>query len=172
MLSQVYGKPVELNLTKLSKPHLDASILAAVTTEKMRQPRASDRAALRVLVTSVGLPGRADVLNTAEKERLLVKGLQQRPALASLGTQREGVDGILRHLNLKQVTHIGMYVGGRYALKLNADRKRTRRARNGITASGPGTIVRQVRKAHVQYAFRAGRRRVGAYGVKVWLGHS
>ena len=54
--------------------------------------------------------------------------------------------------------------------KAPAAEKKT--ARKGLTSKGPGFVVRGVGKSHISHGFQIGKRRVGAYGVRVTIGHS
>lgn len=172
LLSQVYAKPVQLNLTKLDKPHLDASILAAVAAEKMRDRRTRPRQVHSTLVHDVVLPQQADVQNSADYERTTVKALRRRPSLQSVGAGRAGIQSILGELNPKRVSSITMRMGGRYGSRLNADRAAYAIARKGLSGKAPGFLVRNGRPVHTAYAIRAGKRKTGAFGIKIWLGHA
>lgn len=172
LLSQAYGKPVELRLTKLARPHLDSSILASVITQQLRDRRNPPRRVTRNAVWRVPLPEASQVPSMAEHAAVAVRELKRKPALRSVGRQRTSVAKVLAELRLKRVSSLSVETAGRLGKRMTANRAEGKVARKGLTSKGPGYLVRGVRPIHAQYTVKAGKRRVGAFGVKVRVGHS
>jgi ribosomal protein S3 len=157
LLSQVYGKPVELNLVNLKRPHLNSDILASLVTQKLKDRANTPRRVIRDVVWKAQLP---------------TKALAKDPSTSSMARAKAPIGHIMHSLRLKQVSSIAVGANGRLGKRMTANRADKKTARKGLTSKGPGFLVRGVRKNHTDYSFRAGKRRVGAFGIKVSVGHS
>jgi hypothetical protein len=173
LLSQAYGKPVELNIVKLQRPQLDADILANVVTQKLRDRRNTPRRVIREAVWRAQLPtSQSQVPSLADHAAAATRALARDPSRATIGRTQAPVTSVVRQLRLKQVSSIRVSAAGRLGKRMTANRAQEKVARKGLTSKGPGFMIRNVRKGHTNVSFRAGKRRVGAYGIKVAIGHS
>ena len=173
LLSQVYGKPVELNLVKLQRPHLNSEILASLVTQKLKDRRNTPRRVIREVVWKAQLPiAQSQVPSQSDHAIAATKALAKDPSTSSMARAKAPIGHIMHSLRLKQVSSIAVGANGRLGKRMTANRADKKTARKGLTSKGPGFIVRGVRKNHTDYSFRAGKRRVGAFGIKVSVGHS
>lgn len=79
---------------------------------------------------------------------------------------------ILRDLNLSQVSSVSVGAAGRLTKRISANRAQSKVARRGATAKGEMHLLKGWQKQSVTGAIRAGKRRIGQYGIRVELGHS
>lgn len=173
LLSQVYGKPVELNLVELRRPQLNSDILASLVTQKLKDRRNTPRRVIRDVVWKAQLPTtQSQVPSQADHAIAATKALAKDPSTSSMARAKAPIGHIMHSLRLKQVSSIAVGANGRLGKRMTANRADKKTARKGLTSKGPGFIVRGVRKNHTDYSFRAGKRRVGAFGIKVSVGHS
>lgn len=173
LLSQVYGKPVELNLVKLNKPHLNSEILTSLITQKLRDRRNTPRRVIRDVVWKAQLPtAQSQVPSQADHAAAAIKALSKDPSTSSLARAKAPIGHVMHALRLKQVSSIRVGARGRLGKRMTANRAERKSARKGLTSKGPGYVLRGVNKNHTDHTFQAGKRRVGAYGIKVAVGHS
>lgn len=173
LLSQMYGKPVELNLTELKRPQLNSDILASLVTQKLKDRRNTPRRVIRDVVWKAQLPTQqSQVPSQADHAAAAVKALAKDPSSSSMARQKAPISHIMHALRLKQVSSISVGANGRLGKRMTANRADSKMARKGLTSKGPGFLVRGTRKNHTNYSFQAGKRRVGAFGIKVSIGHS
>ena len=173
LLSQVYGKPVELNLVELKRPQLNSDIPASLVTQQLKDRRNTPRRVIREVVWKAQLPtAQSQVPSQADHAIAATKALAKDPSTSSLARAKAPIGHIMHSLRLKQVSSIAVGANGRLGKRMTANRADKKTARKGLTSKGPGFLVRNVRKNHTDYSFRAGKRRVGAFGIKVSIGHS
>ena len=173
LLSQTYGKPVQLNIIKLKRPQLDADILANVVTQKLRDRRNTPRRVIRDAVWRAQLPtSMSQVPSLADHAAAATRALAKDPSRATMARAKAPIGSVVDSLRLPQVSSVRVSAAGRLGKRMTANRAQEKVARKGLTSKGPGFMVRGVRKAHEVVSFRAGKRRVGAYGIKVSVGHS
>lgn len=173
LLSQTYGKPVELNLTKLKRPQLDSEVLASVVTQKLRDRRNTPRKVIRDMVSRTQLPmSQSQVHSLADHAAAATRALARDPSTSSGGRRRAPIANVLAQLRLKQISSVRVSAAGRLGKRMTANRAQEKVARKGLTSKGPGYMVRGFKKNHTDFTFEAGKRRVGAYGIKVHVGHS
>jgi ribosomal protein S3 len=169
----VYGKPVELNLVELKRPQLNSDILASLVTQQLKDRRNTPRRVIREVVWKAQLPtAQSQVPSQADHAIAATKALAKDPSTSSLARAKAPIGHIMHSLRLKQVSSIAVGANGRLGKRMTANRADKKTARKGLTSKGPGFLVRNVRKNHTDYSFRAGKRRVGAFGIKVSIGHS
>ena len=172
LIARIYGKPVTLRLVPLGKPHLDADILASVAAQRLRDRTNTPRRVIRDATWRAPLPSAQAVV--------AIQQAKQRPSISRLAWQdltlksagRTTSTSISESLALSQVSSVQVEAAGRLTKRLTANRAQRKMARRGASAKGPGRLLRGFRKAHVQYAFASGKRRVGQFGIKVILGHT
>jgi hypothetical protein len=173
LLSQVYGKPVELNLVQLKRPQLNSDILASLVTQKLKDRRNTPRRVIRDVVWKAQLPtSQSQVPSQADHAAAATKALAKDPSTSSMARAKAPIGHIMHSLRLKQVSSIRVGANGRLGKRMTANRADKKTARKGLTSKGPGFVVRGTRKNHTDYSFLAGKRRVGAFGIKVSIGHS
>ncbi|OQO13921.1 hypothetical protein B0A48_00796 [Cryoendolithus antarcticus] len=173
LLSRLYAKPVTLHLTKLARPQLDAEILANLVTQKLRDRRNTPRKVIRDAVWRAQLPvSQSQVPSLASHAKAAETALARDPSRATLGRQRASLSSVVAGLRLKQVSSVYVSAAGRLGKRMTANRAQEKVARKGLTSKGPGFMVRGVGKAHTRVALKAGKRRVGAFGIRVAVGHS
>lgn len=172
LIARIYGKPVELNLIKLNKPHLDADILSAVVAQRLRDRRNTPRRVIRDATWKAPLPNAQAVAAIQQKklQRQAVKFSWDDFTMGNLGQTSNGT--IKEKLALSQVSSVEVEAAGRLTKRLTANRSAKKMARRGANSKGPAVLLRGFRKAHVQYAFAGGKRRVGQFGIRVSLGHA
>jgi hypothetical protein len=172
LIARIYSKPVDLRMIPLSKPHLDADILAAYVAQRLSDRRNTPRRVIRDATWKAPLPTAQAMVDLAQKK------LQQQPQKFTFqdfmigNAERTSSTGIVDTLGLSQVSSVQVEAAGRLTKRLTANRSQRKMARRGANAKGPGYMLRGFRKSHVQYAFRGGKRRVGQYGIRVSLGHT
>jgi hypothetical protein len=172
LISRVYSKPVEFKMIPLNKPHLDADILAAYVAQLLTDRRNTPRRVIRDATWKAPLP------NALAITRITQAKLQKQPRVFTPGdftlgaASRTSAQGIVEELGLSQVSSVQVEAAGRLTKRLTANRSQRKMARAGANAKGPGYMLRGFRKAHVQYAFRGSKRRVGQFGIRVRLGHT
>lgn len=173
LLSQTYGKPVELNIVKLDNPHLNSDILASLVTQKLKDRINTPRRVVRDVVSRAQLPtAQSQVPSQTDHAAAALKALAKDPSTSSLARTKAPIGHIMHSLRLKQVSSITVNAAGRLGKRMTANRADKKDARKGLTSKGPGYVIRGVRKNHTEYSFEAGKRRVGAFGIKVAVGHS
>ena len=173
LLSRVYGKPVELNLVRLNAPQLNSDILASLVAHRLRDRSNTPRRVVRDVVWKAGLPtSQSQVPSQADHAAVATKALSKDPSISSLARAKAPIGHIMHSLRLKQVSSISVGAKGRLGKRMTADRAEKKTARKGLTSKGPGFVVRGVGKSHISHGFQIGKRRVGAYGVRVTIGHS
>lgn len=172
LIARIYGKPVDLKLVKLNKPHLDADILSAVVAQRLRDRRNTPRRVIRDATWKAPLPNAQAIAAIQQKKA-------QRQAndfswsdftMGNLGQTSNQT--IKNQLALSQVSSVEVEAAGRLTKRLTANRSAKKMARRGANSKGPAVLLRGFRKAHVQYAFAGGKRRVGQFGIRVSLGHA
>lgn len=173
LLSQTFGKPVELNLVNLKRAHLNSDILASLVAQKLKDRRNTPRRVVRDVVWGAGLPtSQSQVPSQADHAAAAVKALAKDPSASSMARKKAPIGHIMHSLRLKQVSSIAVGAAGRLGKRMTANRADFKAARKGLTSKRPGFMVRDLRKNHVNTSFEAGKRRVGAFGIKVTVGHS
>lgn len=173
LLSQMYGKPVELNITELKRPQLNSDILSSLAAQQLKDRRNTPRRVIRNLVWKAQLPtAQSQVPSQADHAAAAVKALAKDPSTSSLARAKAPIGHIMHALRLKQVSSIRIGANGRLGKRMTANRADSKTARKGLTSKGPGFLVRGTRKDHTDFSFQAGKRRVGAFGIKVAIGHS
>ncbi|KAF2162008.1 hypothetical protein M409DRAFT_58764 [Zasmidium cellare ATCC 36951] len=172
LIARIYGKPVDLKLIKLNKPHLDADILSAVVAQRLRDRRNTPRRVIRDATWKAPLPNAQAVAAIQQKkaQRQAVKFSWDDFTVGNLGQTSNGT--IKEKLALSQVSSVEVEAAGRLTKRLTANRSAKKMARRGANSKGPAVLLRGFRKAHVQYAFAGGKRRVGQFGIRVSLGHA
>ncbi|KAK3686476.1 hypothetical protein LTR37_017880 [Vermiconidia calcicola] len=173
LLSQTYGKPVTLNLIKLHRPQDDADILAQHIAQKLKDRKAAPRRVLRDAAWKANLPTQTSI--TKQQQELLQRRATTKPlSLATLnhGSGPTNVGDVLKDLKLPQVSSVAAEAAGRLSARITANRAQGKVARRGLTGKGEEGYVRGVVKANTTKGMRAGKRRIGSYGVRVSLGHS
>jgi ribosomal protein S3 len=172
LISRMYNKPVEFKMIRLSKPHLDADILAAFVAQLLTDRRNTPRRVIRDATWKAPLPN-ALAITAITQTKLQKQPRTFSPADFTIGAaSRTSAQGIVEELGLSQVSSVQVEAAGRLTKRLTANRSQRKMARAGANAKGPGYMLRGFRKAHVQYAFRGGKRRVGQFGIRVRLGHT
>lgn len=173
LLTRVYNKPVELQLVKLRRPHLDVDILSAHITQKLADRRLQPRKVIREAAWKSNLPTDRAVteLQQAKKQAPTMVSSPAVEKSSAFGPLRPETAEILRKLKLSQVMSIRVEAAGRLTKRMTANRSQRKSARRGGNGKGPGYMTRGFRKGHVQVSQRHGKRRVGSYGVRVDLGH-
>ncbi|EME43844.1 ribosomal protein S3-like protein [Dothistroma septosporum NZE10] len=172
LIARIYGKPVDLRLIRLSKPHLDADILARVVSQRLRDRRNTPRRVIRDATWRAPLPN-AQAISKIQQAKA-----QQQPnkfsfADFTMGNLGQTTNGTIQNkLLLSQVSSVEVEAAGRLTKRLTANRSARKMARRGGNSKGPSVMLRGFRKAHVQYAFAGGKRRVGQFGIRVSLGHA
>lgn len=174
LLSKVYSKPVELNIVKLRRPHLDADVLSAVVTQKLRDRKSSPRRVIRDAAWKAQLPTDRSVVELQQAKKLpgtmvTSRALERSSAFGPLRTQ---TSKILEQLRLSQVSSVRVEAAGRLSKRMTANRSQRKVARRGANAKNAGYMLRGFRKGHLSVSLKAGKRRIGSYGVRVDLGHS
>jgi hypothetical protein len=158
LLSQVYGKPVELNLVNLKRPHLNSDILASLVTQKLKDRANTPRRVIRDVVWKAQLPiAQSQVPSQADHAIVATKALAKDPSTSSMARAKAPIGHIMHSLRLKQVSSIAVGANGRLGKRMTANRADKKTARKGLTSKGPGFLVRGVRKNHTDYSFRAAR---------------
>ncbi|KAF2858491.1 hypothetical protein K470DRAFT_259785 [Piedraia hortae CBS 480.64] len=171
LLSKVYNKPVELRLVKHSRPHLDGDILAGVVAQQLQDMRAVPRRIVRDAAWKMKLPSKPSITNMTQARFRpgTVVSSQQLQNSSTPATTSE----IMKSLRLRQVTSVRISAAGRLSSRLTADRSQKKEAQRGPKAAlpGHGQMVRGYINSLRTFSKRAGKRRIGGYGVKVSLGH-
>ncbi|QIX02367.1 hypothetical protein AMS68_007884 [Peltaster fructicola] len=172
LLSQAYGKPVEINFTNLSQPHLDAGMLATVLKQQLQDRKNTPNKVIRSGVLRVQLPSANSVPSSADHAALAIRALKRKPSLRGVGMRRTTVSQVIEEMKLKKVSSLRVETAGRLGKRMTANRSAFKSSRKGLSSKGPGCIVRGVHPLHAQPALKHGKRRVGAFGVRVTVGHS
>ena len=174
MLSQVYGKPVELKLTSIQQPHHDAQILAQRIVQNLQDRKVSPRS---VLLNAANKPSKLseDQVKRLEQERLREDARRKPITLESLtfaNVHSTKTPAILRDLRLSQVSNIKAEVKGRLTARLSADQASRKTVRSGASNKAETRWMRGVQKTTMTSAQASGKRRIGSYGASVTLGHA
>ncbi|KAK5122761.1 hypothetical protein LTR85_003676 [Meristemomyces frigidus] len=174
LLSKLYSKPVELNIIKLRRPHLDADILSSVVTQKLRDRKTAPRRVIRDAAWKAQLPTARSVveLQQAKKQPGTMVTSRALERSSAFGPLRAQTSAIIEGLKLSQVSSVRVEAAGRLSKRITANRSQRKVARRGANAKESGYMLRGFRKAHVMVAQKAGKRRIGSYGIRVDLGHS
>ncbi|KAF2765320.1 hypothetical protein EJ03DRAFT_354977 [Teratosphaeria nubilosa] len=174
LLSRIYSKPVELNLIKLRRPHLDADILSSVVTQKLRDRKSTPRRVIRDAAWKARLPTNRSVtlLQQARIRRGAVVASRQLERSSAFGPLRTETARILQSIMLSHVSSVRVEAAGRLSKRITANRSQRKVARRGANAKGAGYMTLNYRKRHVRVCQKAGKRRIGSYGIRVDLGHS
>ncbi|KAH9837506.1 hypothetical protein Tdes44962_MAKER08317 [Teratosphaeria destructans] len=174
LLSRIYSKPVELNFIRLRRPHLDADILSSVVTQKLRDRRSTPRRVIRDAAWKAQLPTERSVtqLQQARIRPGAVVASRQLERSSAFGPLRTDTARILQSILLSHVSSVRVEAAGRLSKRITANRSQRKVARRGANAKGAGKIVLGYRKKHVRIFQKAGKRRIGSYGIRVDLGHS
>ena len=85
---------------------------------------------------------------------------------------RAAVGDVVKDLALSQVTSVEVGAAGRLSARITANRAQGKIARAGATNKRHTHLVRGRYKASETRGMRAGKRRIGSYGIRVKLGHS
>lgn len=174
LLTQTYGKPVQLNLTKLHRPHQDPDILAQVVTQKLRDRKNAPRRIIRDAAWKATLPSQASI--SRRQQEVLYRQTQRAKnpmTLASLThASPASVTEVFRELTLSNVSSMRVEAKGRLSKRITANQAQGKVAIRGATKKGPTHMLRGTVKANTAHALRAGKRRIGSYGVRVTLGYS
>jgi hypothetical protein len=163
---------VDLKLIKLSRPHLDADVLAQVVVSKLRDRKNSPRRIIRDAAWKNNLPTQTQL--TRQAQELQLRRNSQKPlTLDQLNFGgRAAVGDVVKDLALSQVTSVEVEAAGRLSARITANRAQGKIARAGATNKGHTHLVRGKYKATETRGMRAGKRRIGSYGIRVKLGHS
>ena len=172
LVTRLYGKPVAINLTPLSKPHLDADILAAVVAQRLRDRTNTPRRVIRDATWRAPLPSAKTIVAIQQKKQKLSKSKLAWQDFTMKSAARTTATSISEGLVLSQVSSVEVEAAGRLTKRLTANRSQRKMARRGASAKGPAVLLRGFRKAHIQRAFATGKRRVGQFGIQVALGHT
>jgi len=157
LLSRVCNKPVQLNLVRLAHPHSDADLLAQVISTQLKDRK---RAALRVIRSTVrGIP-----LPSPTQQRLLAL---PPPPVRFLKPARSAILRTLR----RRVSSVRIEIHGRLTRRMTANRSLKKVAWKGMTTKGPSGVVLGWRKSKVGRSLVSGKRRIGAFGARVQIGH-
>ncbi|KAK4962844.1 hypothetical protein LTR10_000471 [Elasticomyces elasticus] len=174
LLSKLYRKPVTLQITKLRRPHLDPSILSAYVAQRLLDRTLGPRRVIRDAAWKAQLPTDRSVVELQQAK--LQRGTTVTPLAlersSAFGPLRNSTGLILQRLKLSQVSSVRVQAAGRLSARMTANRSQKKIARRGANGKGPGYMVRGFRKVHRGVSFVAGKRRIGAYGVGVVVGHS
>ena len=65
-----------------------------------------------------------------------------------------------------------MEAAGRISKRISANRAQSKEARRGATAKTQEHLLKGYQKKNITGSIRAGKRRIGQYGIRVQLGHS
>jgi riboflavin biosynthesis pyrimidine reductase len=175
LIARIYGKPVDLRLVKLAKPHLDAEILAAFVAQRLCDRNNTPRRVIRDSTWKAPLPDPRVIAVTRQTKALkLIRG-GKKFAWQDLSMKELAptcTSAIMKELAVSQVSSVQVEAAGRLTKRLTANRSARKMARRGTTTKLPSPILLGHRKKHLQYAFRSGKRRVGQYGIRVLLGHT
>ena len=175
LLAQTYGKPVQLNLTPLPQPHLDADILASTIAQRLRDRKTNSTRVLRNAVRRAKVPDPLSPTTPSSRgigEPFAFGIAPRKDATHEIAKRRTALSEVLKSLSLPKVTSLRVQASGRLSKRMTANRAASKTAIKGITTKGAGPIVHGVHKAHVQSALRHGKRRIGSYGVKARIGTS
>ncbi|TKA68164.1 hypothetical protein B0A55_07435 [Friedmanniomyces simplex] len=174
LLTKLYRKPVELHITKIRRPHLDPSILSAYVSQRLLDRALGARRVIRDAAWKAQLPNERSVieLQQAKKQRGAMISSRTLEQSSAFGPLRNSTALILQRLKLSQVSSVRVQAAGRLSPRMTANRTQKKIARRGANGKGPGYMIRGFRKGHVGVSFQAGKRRIGAYGVSIALGHS
>lgn len=176
LLTQVYNKPVHLNLIKLKLQHHDADILAQRVALQLKDRKSLPRRVIRDASWKAEMP--SDIAITKQRQELLQRKAMQKPLTLETMTMggkdngMMGVEDVMKDLALPQVTAVGVKTSGRLGARLTADQSKTKVARRGLTVKGEDHVIRGTVKANKTEGMRSGKRKIGVYGIKVDLGHS
>lgn len=172
LIAKMYGKQVDLQMIKIKRPHLDADILAAYVAQRLRDRRFTPRRVIRDATWRAPLPSAQAVANiTNAKLRATPQKFSWQDFTIG-NVSRASATGIVESLALSQVSSIQIEAAGRLTKRLTANRSAKKMTRRGTTNKGPAYMLRGFRKAHTQFAFAGGKRRVGQFGIKVSVGHT
>ncbi|KAK5131332.1 hypothetical protein LTR08_000998 [Meristemomyces frigidus] len=157
LLSKLYAKPVELNIIKIRRPHLDADILASVVTQKLRDRKASPRRVIRDAAWKAQLPTDRSVveLQQAKKQPGTMVTSRALERSSAFGPLRTETAKIIQSLKLSQVSSVRVEAAGRLSKRITANRSQRKVARRGANAKSAGYMVRGFRKAHMAETKRA-----------------
>lgn len=173
LLAKTYGKPVELNFVELKRPHLNSEVLASLVTQKLKDRQNTPRRVVREVVRRAQLPtSQSEVPSQADHAKAAAKALAKDPSTSSMARAKAPIGHIMHSLRLKQVTSISVGAAGRLGKRMTANRAQSKTARKGLTSKGPGYVIRGIEKNHTETVVEAGKRRVGAFGIRVSVGHS
>lgn len=172
LLSQTYGKPVDLKITKLARPHQDADILAQVVVAKLKDRKNAPRRVIRDAAWKNNLPTQTTLTHQAQE--LQLRRNAQKPLTLERLTMggRATVSDVVKDLALSQVTNVEVEAAGRLSARITANRAQAKIARAGTTNKHHTHMVRGTHKTSTTTGMRAGKRRIGSYGIRVKLGHS
>jgi len=157
LLSRIYNKPVQLNLVRLAHPHSDPHLLAQVISTQLKDRK---RAALRVIRNTV----RSIPLPSSTQQRLLALPA---PPVRFLKPARSAILRTLR----RRVSSVRIEIHGRLTRRMTANRSLKKVAWKGMTTKGPSGVVLGWRKSKVEKSLVSGKRRIGAFGARVQIGH-
>lgn len=174
LLTKLYNKPVELNIVKLRRPHLDAEVLSSYVTQRLLDRKLGPRRVIRDAAWKSNLPTDRAVTELQQVKRQPGRMISSTTLekSSSFGPLREETSAIIKRLRLSQVSSIKVEAAGRLSKRMTANRAQKKVARRGANGKGPGYMMRGFRKGHVTVSQRAGKRRIGSYGVRVDIGHS
>ncbi|KAK3671115.1 hypothetical protein LTR78_009076 [Recurvomyces mirabilis] len=174
LLTKVYNKPVELEIVKLRRPHLDADILSSYVTQRLLDRALGPRRVIRDAAWKSNLPTPRVVteLQQAKRQPGRMISSDTLTSSSSFGPLREQTSAILRSIRLSQVSSVKVEAAGRLSKRMTANRAQKKIARRGANGKGPGYMMRGFKKAHATSSLKAGKRRIGSYGVRVDVGHS
>ncbi|KAK3072018.1 hypothetical protein LTR53_007606 [Teratosphaeriaceae sp. CCFEE 6253] len=174
LLTRLYGKPVELQLHKIRRPHLNADILSAYVSGRLLDRKLGPRRVIRDAAWKAQLPTPENIVALQQAKQL--PGSVVPPAAleraSAFGPLRTSTSRILQGLKLSQVSSVRVQAAGRLSARMTANRSQKKIARRGANGKGPGYMMRGFRKNHRVVAFQAGKRRIGAFGVRVDVGHT
>lgn len=171
LLSQTYGKPVDLKVTKLARPHQEADILAQVVVAKLKDRKNAPRRVIRDAAWKNNLPTHTALTKQAQELQLWRNA--QKPLTLDRLTMggKASVSDVLKDLSLSQVTSVEVEAAGRLSARITANRAQAKIARTGATNKLEVHMVRGTHKTSTTTGMRAGKRRIGSYGIRVKLGH-
>ncbi|KAK4580472.1 hypothetical protein LTR86_000675 [Recurvomyces mirabilis] len=150
LLTKVYNKPVELEIVRLRRPHLDADILSSYVTQRLLDRALGPRRVIRDAAWKSNLPTPRVVteLQQAKRQPGRMISSDTLTSSSSFGPLREQTSAILRSIRLSQVSSVKVEAAGRLSKRMTANRAQKKIARRGANGKGPGYMMRGFKKAH------------------------
>ncbi|KAF1986271.1 hypothetical protein K402DRAFT_463897 [Aulographum hederae CBS 113979] len=161
-LARLYKKPVTLNLIPISHPSQNADILAQVVATQLRTPRSAVLRVIRNAIRYTKLaPPRRSEMNQPKRDP--IPGARQ--------TAQSIQDAVMGRLRYRGVSSVRVEVRGRLTKRMTANRAVKKVAMKGRGNKGAAYMLRNSVKSNVASSLGTGKRRTGAYGVRIEVGH-